>query len=99
MSFQNSPFITLLVIAAAACAAFAILAWRRPTLHGSRAFVWLGLGMAGWSLAYAMEVGSTLLATKLFWAKLQFGFVAVVPLSWLIFVLAYTGQAVLSLSE
>ncbi len=93
MSFQYSPFITPLVIAAAACAAFAILAWRRPTLPGSRAFVWLGLGMAGWSLAYAMELGSTLLTTKLLWAKLQFLFIAVVPLSWLIFVLAYTGQS------
>ncbi len=49
--------------------------------------------MAGWSLAYAMEIGSPLLASKLFWVKLQFVFIAVVPLSWLIFVLAYTGQA------
>ena len=80
------------MIASAACAAFAILAWRRPTLPGSRAFVWLGLGMAGWSLVYAMELGSPLLATKLFWAKLQFVFIVVVPLSWLIFVLTYTGQ-------
>ncbi len=49
--------------------------------------------MAGWSLAYAMEIGSPLLASKLFWVKLQFIFIAVVPLSWLIFVLAYTGQS------
>jgi PAS domain S-box-containing protein len=83
----------LLVIAAAACAAFAILAWKRPTLPGARAFVWLGMGMAGWSLAYAMELGSRLLVTKVFWAKLQFLFIAAVPLSWLIFVLAYTGQS------
>jgi len=92
VSFLFSPFIAPLVIAAAACAAFAILAWRRPTLPGSRAFVWLGMSMAGWSLAYAMELGSPLLTTKLFWAKLQFVFIAVVPLSWLLFVLAYTAQ-------
>ena len=48
--------------------------------------------MAGWSLAYAMELGSPLLTTKLFWAKLQFVPIAVIPLSWLVFVLSYTGQ-------
>ena len=92
MSFQYSPFIPPLVIAAAACAAFAVLALRRPTLPGASAFVWLGLGMAGWSLTYAMELGSSVLTAKLFWTKLQFVFTTAVPLSWLIFVLAYTGQ-------
>jgi PAS domain S-box-containing protein len=50
------------------------------------------LAAAGWSLAYALELGSTDLATKIFWAKVQyFGIVTVAP-TMLIAVLEYTGR-------
>ncbi len=48
--------------------------------------------MAAWSIEYALEMGSPVLATKVIWAKLQFLSIAILPAGWLVFVLTYTGR-------
>jgi len=50
------------------------------------------LGVAAWSLIYALRLVSADLATKLFWAKCRYLAIVVVPPSWLAFVLQYTGR-------
>jgi PAS domain S-box-containing protein len=92
VEFQYNVLILPLIIAAAACAGLVILAWKRPTVPGSRAFVWLALALSSWSLEYALELGSIDLAAKVFWAKLQFFSIVGVPVAWLSFVLEYTGR-------
>ncbi len=48
------------------------------------------LAVASWSLEYALELGSTELAGKLFWAKLQYVSIVVLPVAWFAFALQYT---------
>ena len=92
MDFQYNPFFIPLVIAGAACVAFALIAWNRPSQPGSKAFFLLCLAMSSWSIEYALELGSPDLTAKLFWAKLQFASIALIPVFWLVFVLQYTGR-------
>jgi PAS domain S-box-containing protein len=48
--------------------------------------------VAEWSLVYALRLGSMTLPTKIFWAKVRYIGIVIVPVAWLAFVLQYTGQ-------
>jgi PAS domain S-box-containing protein len=48
------------------------------------------LAVAEWSLTYALELGSTGLATKVFWLKVQYFGVVMMPTAWLCFAAQYT---------
>ncbi len=50
------------------------------------------LAMAEWSFGYALELSSTDLLTKLFWAKAQYLGIVIAPLAVLTFALQYTGR-------
>ena len=52
----------------------------------------LMLAVAVWSLGYALELGSTDLPGKLFWAKVQYPGIVFVPVAWLAFALQYAGR-------
>ncbi len=45
-----------------------------------------------WSLAYALELSSVSLATKLFWLRVEYLGVVTIPVAWLAFVLQYLGH-------
>lgn len=65
---------------------------RRRTVPGAWPLVVLVLTAAIWTTAYAMELVSEDLATKLFWAKVQYiGIVTVAP-AWFLFVIQYTAR-------
>jgi PAS domain S-box-containing protein len=49
------------------------------------------LAVTEWALGYALELGSTDLATQVFWANVQYLGIVAMPVAWLIFVLQYTG--------
>jgi PAS domain S-box-containing protein len=63
--------------------------WRS---HRMRAAAVLFLGAALWAFASAMEGAGGTLSTKLFWAKMQYVAVGVVPGAWLCYIIYYTGQ-------
>lgn len=46
--------------------------------------------MALWTLGYAFELSSITLATTIFWGKVQYIGIAIVPVAWLLFALRYT---------
>lgn len=50
------------------------------------------LGMAEWTLTNALELGSVGFEAKLFWYKLQYLGMALMPLLWLLYVLQYSGR-------
>jgi len=50
------------------------------------------LAIAEWSLVYALRLGSVDLPAKIFWAKVRYLGIVVVPTAWLAFVLQYTGR-------
>jgi len=79
-------------IAAAVSVLLALFAWRRRPAPDATPFVLLMLAVAEWSLAYALRLAGTDLATKLFWAKVRYLGIVIVPAAWLIFALQYTGR-------
>jgi len=81
-----------LLIAAAVSAALSLLSWRRRPAAGATPFALLMLGVADWSLAYALELASAGLAAKLFWTRIEYLGIASVSTFWLLFALQYTGR-------
>jgi len=92
MGWQYNAYVPPLVAAAAVSAALALFVWRRRPAPGTVPFVWLMLAVTEWSLGYALELGSTDLPGKLFWAKVQYLGIVFVPLAWLVFALQYAGR-------
>jgi PAS domain S-box-containing protein len=80
-----------LLVTAAILAALALFAWRRRPTPGAGAFALLMVAASEWALGYALELGSTTLLAKVFWADVQYLGIVVVPGAWLVFVLRYVG--------
>jgi PAS domain S-box-containing protein len=88
-----SVTIALLVIAAMALAILAWYAWRHRTAPGALPLVGMCFAASQWSLCYAFEIGATTLPVKMFWGKLEYFGIAIVPVAWLAFGLHYTRRA------
>ena len=84
-------FVVLTILAAAGSAAIALLAWQRRSVPGSLCFVAVMTAAGVWCAAYAAELSSSTLAAKLFFERLTYVGVVVVPPSWLLFSLLYSG--------
>ena len=70
----------------------ALLAWReRPEPGATALSVMLG-GQVWWSVFYIFELEAATLASKFLWTNVQWLGVVVIPLAWLLFALAYTGN-------
>src|SRR2546421_9424532 len=67
MYWQFTPYVIPEVISVAVSAWLVLAAWRRRSVAGATAFGLLMLGVAVWSFAYALELLSPDLPTKLFW--------------------------------
>lgn len=90
MSWQYTPYIIPLFIAALVSVILVILFWRRRSLRGSIPLVYFSIGVSVWCFAYALELAGADLATKLFWVKIQYLGITTIPLCWLVFALQYT---------
>jgi len=56
-----------------------------------RMFASMMLGVTIWSLAYSMELSSTTLDDMLFWIKIEYIGITMIPVFWLLFCIQYTG--------
>ncbi len=92
MHWQYNPYVLPLTIATVVTGALALFTCRRRATPGSMPFILLMLAIATWSLEYALELGGTDLSTTVFWVKLQYLSIVIVPVAWLTFVLQYTGR-------
>lgn len=72
--------------------ALSIYAFRKRNISGSVPFLVLTLAVLAWLVCYLFETASLDLAQKIFWAKLQFPPMLIVPPAWLVVVLYYTGH-------
>jgi PAS domain-containing protein len=90
--WENTVFVIAAFIAGGITSVLALVALRRRFVPGAVQFGFLMLASALWSLAYAFELGSPALTSKLFWVKIEYIGIACVPLAWLVFILAYTGR-------
>ena len=93
MTWQWTPYTIPLIVVAAILTILALYIWRhRGHETRGKTAVLLLLAGAGWTLGYALEVGSANLASKVFWTKVQYLGIAIVPSAWLACALQYTGR-------
>ncbi len=93
MHWQFTPYVFPVMASAVVSAALASYAWHRRPALGATSFSLLMLAVAGWSLAYALELVSSDLPAALFWDNIGWLGAACAPTLWLAFVLQYTGRA------
>ena len=92
MSFQFTPYFPVLIFGAVVSLALAIYAWRRRATQGGVALTVMFLIISYWTATYALELAGAGLATKLFWAKIEYLGIASSPVVWLAFTLDYPGR-------
>ena len=92
MHWQYTHYVLPLIIGMAMSAVLALFAWRRRPAPGAAPLALLMLVVAAWMLGYAFELGSLDLPSKLYWGKVSYLGVVIVPVAWLTFVLQYTGR-------
>jgi PAS domain S-box-containing protein len=92
MHWQLNPYAILLSISALVSVGVAVYAWRRRPAPGAVPLALLMLGAATWALGYAVATGLKDLASRTFWAQVQYLGIATVPTLMLILTLQYVGQ-------
>ncbi len=90
--FHLTPYLFPLLLAAAISLATGWLVWRRPGVSGYAFLSLLMLAAAAWSFGYAMELSFSGLPAMMFWARLEYVSIALVPVLWLAFILRFTGR-------
>lgn len=83
MDWQYTPYVLPLLIAAAISVSLSFWAWQRRAAPGAKPSILLMLAVAEWSLAYALRLSSTDLAAKIFWSKVRYVGIVIVPTAWL----------------
>jgi hypothetical protein len=64
MTFEYSPYILPLIVAAFISISVAIYAWRRREINGAFALLLAAVSMFEWTFAYSLEIAGTTLETK-----------------------------------
>lgn len=85
-----SAIVLLQLISAVFCLMLAVYAWSRRA-HPATAYFALAMALATvWTVGFVLEILSTTLSAKLFWANVQFFGIAPLPVAWLAMTLHYT---------
>jgi PAS domain S-box-containing protein len=92
LGWQPTSYSLLLALAAVMAAVLAVYARSRRGTPGAREVTLLLLSVFVWCAAYALESASSGLALKVFWAKVEYLGIALAPLTWFAFALAYAGR-------
>src|ERR687893_2277790 len=92
MDWRYTLYVIFLSVAAAILVGFALRAWRRRSTLGATALAVLMAAGAVWAVAYAMSLVATEPSMRIFWGEIKYLGIVVVPLSWVIFALQYTGR-------
>jgi len=92
MVWQETPYTIPLIVTTVILAAAAVYTWWRSFVAGARVVALLIFIGAIFILTYTVEVSSTDMPTKVFWDKIQFLSMTVVPVLWLNYVLQFTGH-------
>jgi PAS domain S-box-containing protein len=90
MDWQETPYTIPLLVVGAGSVILALYMWRRRPAKTVTVII---LACAEWMLGYALELGSADLQTKVFWAKVQYVGIVIVPTAWFAYILQYTGRS------
>jgi len=91
-SYQYTPYIYPLAIAALVSALLALYFWERRNTVGAKPATVLMLALFIWSTGYMLEFMGANLETKLLWAKIQYFGIVTLPVSLLVFALEFSGH-------
>lgn len=83
MMWQVTPHTIPLIVIAAISAISALDLWRHR-VPWAKTGALLILASAEWMLGSALEIGSADLPTKVFWGKVQYVGMVIVPTAWLV---------------
>jgi PAS domain S-box-containing protein len=87
-----NPYAPVLALGTVLPLVLAAYGWRRRRLvPGGSAFAVFNLGVAIWTGVYMVELGATG-ASAVFWANVAYLGILLVPASWLVFALRYSGH-------
>ncbi|MFP4344802.1 MAG: histidine kinase N-terminal 7TM domain-containing protein [Anaerolineales bacterium] len=92
MSWESNAYVLPLIATAAAVLVLAGLIWRRRPTPGATALTSFMFAVAAWTLGYAVELGSTNMATLMWAFKIQYFGILAVPILWFVFALQYAGR-------
>ncbi len=92
MTWYEMIYVLPLLVGAFICFSFVALTWVRRQTSGSTAFSWLMFSIGIWLFAYTFELNSLDLASKVFWAKIQYLGIVMLPVAWLVLGLNYSGN-------
>ncbi|WP_435551868.1 histidine kinase N-terminal 7TM domain-containing protein [Natrinema sp. CGMCC1.2065] len=92
MGWAVSPYSAVLLLSLVVAVGTAAAAWRTRPEAGSSALAALMATVAVWLGAHVLEIESATIATKLWWADLQWICAAVIPTLFVVFALQYTGE-------
>jgi diguanylate cyclase (GGDEF)-like protein len=89
MNFPTQWLSAALAAVTAMSSIIAIRTWRLPPFPGQQSFVLLQLASVWWTVAIALEHGSQLPATKVFWAEIAWLGILLTPCCWGLFTWNY----------
>lgn len=92
MYFPATYYALPLFIGSTISIALVLLAWQRRQEPGALAFMVFMLALGIWSLGHANETVAIELATKIFWHKIEYTVIPLVPAFWLLFLLQHDKQ-------
>ena len=92
MIWQETPYTVPLAVVTVALVVSALYVWWHRRVPWAKTGTLLVLAGAVWMLGYTLELASVPLAAKIFWAKVQYVGIVIVPAGSLAFVLQYTGH-------
>ena len=95
MIWQHTPYLSVLLLTALACAILGVYVWRHRPSPGVGPCVASFVATACWNAGYAMELSSANYEAQLFWANVQYIFIAATPALMIAFALIYTGRGVM----
>ena len=89
-----TPYLVLLYISAMISVALALLLWPRRSAPGAKPLIVLLLAVAEWALGSAFQLSQPTLSGQLFFSRLQYLGITLIPLAWLIFTMQFAGRQI-----
>src|SRR5213080_4917553 len=91
MSFEFTPLVLPLLAAAGLNLALTRHVWLRRRFPGAVMFGTCMAALAQWSIAYALVIAGTDVATKMLWYRIEYFGVVASCLAWTLFAVKYAG--------
>ncbi|MCK4348921.1 MAG: hypothetical protein KAW47_09925 [Thermoplasmatales archaeon] len=93
MNIQAIPYIFPLVAAGIISLILGFYVWKQEKTLREAMFTLLMLFLSLWSFIYVFQLASTVESTILFWHKVKYIAIAIVPAAWCSFTLIYAERA------